>query len=95
MRRPQLALKKFPSIMRQTLVGLSVLWVFCDVRTGGLDPSLQRGRRRMATCSNGSFRPQPSTSGFRLVAREMSDNGLLDPGVASVIERTRGVKQRV
>jgi len=48
----------------------------------------------MATCSNGSFRPQPSTSGFRLVAREMSDNGLLDPGVASAIERTKGVKQQ-
>jgi integrase/recombinase XerD len=33
-------------------------------------------------------------SPLRKLAREMSDNGLLDPGLASGIERTRGVKQQ-
>ena len=32
-------------------------------------------------------------SPLRKLAREMADNGLLDPGVASAIERTKGVKQ--
>ena len=33
-------------------------------------------------------------SPLRKLAREMADNGLLDPGVASAIERTKGVKQQ-
>jgi hypothetical protein len=32
-------------------------------------------------------------SPLRKLAREMSENGLLDPGIASAIERTKGVKQ--
>ena len=40
----------------------------------------------------------PSTLNLRLsplrkLAREMADNGLIDPGIASAIERTKGVKQ--
>jgi integrase/recombinase XerD len=33
-------------------------------------------------------------SPLRKLAREMADNGLLDPGLASGIERTKGVKQQ-
>jgi site-specific recombinase XerD len=41
----------------------------------------------------------PSTLNLRLsplrtLAREMADNGLLDPGTASAIERTKGVQGR-
>ena len=32
-------------------------------------------------------------SPLRKLAREMAENGVLDPGVASAIERTKGVKQ--
>jgi hypothetical protein len=41
----------------------------------------------------------PSTLNLRLaplrkLTREMADNGLLDPGTASAIERTTGVQQQ-
>ncbi len=72
---------------------------FAWVRSSGAAPAFSRALVQQYRAAQVAAGMSPSTLNLRLspirkLAREMSDNGLLDPATAAAIERVPGVEQR-